>query len=71
MPKRLDVLISAELDAELTLAEYCEDGIPRHDRLRRGLAVLKAFSAAKKQGLKHLGFTSDPSKLDVEVVNVL
>ena len=39
MTKRLDVYISTEFDAELTLAE-CEDGITRHDRLRRGLAVM-------------------------------
>lgn len=68
--RRLDLLISADLDRELTaIAEGA--GICRHDVLRRGLAVLKAARIAKARGLPHIGFTTDPARLDLEVVNVL
>lgn len=68
MPKRfnVDVLIAAKLYDELDTPE-----IPIHDMLRRGLAVMKAFSSAKRRGFNHLGFTSDAGRLDIEVINVL
>lgn len=68
--RRLDLLISAELDRELTaIAESA--GVPLHDVLRRGLAVLKAARIAKARGMPHIGFTHDPARLDLELVNVL
>lgn len=68
--RRLDFLISDDLDRELTaIAESA--GIPRHDVLRRGLAVLKAARIARDRGLPHVGFTTDPARLDLELVNVL
>ena len=68
--RRLDLLISEDLDREITaIAEGA--GIPRHDVLRRGLAVLKAARLARDRGLPHVGFTTDPARLDLEVVNVL
>jgi predicted transcriptional regulator len=68
--KRLDLRISDELDREISeIAEGA--GCPRHDVLRRGLAVLKATRMARDMGLPHLGVTSDPGKLDLEIKNVL
>ena len=70
MRKRIDVRISEELDLLLRNFEV-EDGIPRHDVLRRGLAVMKAYRDQRKRGKSHLGFVGDPSRLDVEILNVL
>lgn len=68
--RRLDFLISADLDRELTaIAEGA--GIQQHDVLRRGLAVLKAARIARARGLPHIGFTTDPARLDLELLNVL
>jgi hypothetical protein len=68
--RRLDLLISADLDRELTaIAESA--GIAQHEVLRRGLAVLKAARIAKARGLPHIGFTTDPARLDLELTGVL
>ena len=68
--RRLDLLISADLDRELTaIAESA--GIPRHDVLRRGLAVLKTARIARARGLPHIGFTTDPARLDIELTGAL
>ena len=66
MAKRLDVEISTQLYAELDTPE-----IPIHDMPRRGLAVMKAFSSAKRRGFNHMGFTVNANQLEIEVVNVL
>ncbi len=68
--KELSVQISAELDFELTQMAV-EAGVSRIDILRRGLAVMKGFRIAKLRGFRHIGFVTDPKKLDIEVVNVL
>jgi hypothetical protein len=66
----LELVISAELDAEITEMAR-EAGIERADVLRRGLAVMKAFQMERREGRKHLGFVSDPGQLDTEIINVL
>jgi len=67
---RLNVLLSTELDAFLkALAE--EEGVSKAELFRRALSVLKAYQQQIKIGRKHLGFTSDPSKLEAELVGVL
>lgn len=68
--KRLSMVITEELD-ELIDDLAREAGTSRTDVVRRALAVMKAFKQQKQQGRDHIGFVSDPSKLDVEVVNVL
>jgi predicted transcriptional regulator len=68
--KRLDVILSDDLAADLD-AIAAEAGVERHDVVRRGLAVLLAFREARARGIGHIGFTSDPARLDVEIVNVL
>jgi hypothetical protein len=68
--RRLDLVISSDLDRELTaIAEGA--GITREDVLRRGLAVLKATRMARARGMPHVGVTTDPARLDLELVNVL
>jgi len=68
--KRLSIIISDDLDR--LIDELAEDaGTSRTDVVRRALAVLKAFKQQKKQGRDHIGFVSDPSKLEAEIVNVL
>lgn len=39
--------------------------------VRRALSVLKAFKQQKGKGRGHLGFASDPTKLDAEMLGVL
>jgi predicted transcriptional regulator len=39
--------------------------------VRRALSVLKAFRQQKSKGRGHLGFASDPTKLDAEMLGVL
>lgn len=68
--RRVDLLISADLDRELT-AIAGGAGICRHDVLRRGLAVLKAARIARDRGLPHVGFATDPARLDLELTGVL
>lgn len=68
--KRLNVIISDDLD-RLIEELATETGTSRTDVVRRALAVMKAFKQQKEKGRDHIGFVSDPSKLDVEIVNVL
>jgi predicted transcriptional regulator len=39
--------------------------------VRRALSVLKAFRQQKSKGRGNLGFASDPTKLDAEMLGVL
>lgn len=70
MPKAVTMKISEEVDTLLDEVSN-EVGCSREDVLRRGLAVMKAFSQERKQGNTHIGFVADPSKLNSEVVGVL
>ncbi len=68
--KKLDLKISESLERDLgEMAQMANTS--EADILRRGLAVMKAFREQKALGRKHLGFVSDASNLDVEIVNVL
>lgn len=70
MSKRLNLDISDDLHAYLTdLAERRSTTIA--DIVRRGLAVIKAVDKHASGGRNHMGFVSDPSRLDVEIINVL
>lgn len=68
--KRLSMVISDDLDRLLDDL-VAETGTSRTDVVRRALAVMKAFKQQKELGREHIGFTSDPSKLEAEIVNVL
>lgn len=68
--KRLSVNISDDLDK--LIDELADDAnITRADVVRRALAIMKAYKQQKQVGREHLGFTSDASKLDAELLNVL
>lgn len=70
MSKRLHLLISDELHVYLNdLAE--RRGTTVTDLVRKGLAVIKAAEIHAAGGRMHLGFVSDPSRLDVEIIGIL
>lgn len=68
--KRLSVNISHDLD-RLIDQLASEANISRTDVVRRGLAVMEAFRQQRAAGREHIGFVSDPTKLDAEIINVL
>ncbi len=68
--KRLSVNISDDLDK--LIDELADDAnITRADVVRRALAIMKAYKQQKNIGREHLGFTSDASKLEADLLNVL
>lgn len=67
---RLSVNISEELD-ELIDSLANDAKISRTDVIRRALAVMKAYRQQKAAGREHIGFVTDPTRLDAEIVNVL
>lgn len=67
---RLNILLSAEVAAFID--DFAEqEGCTNGEVIRRGLSVLKAFKQQIAIGRTHIGFVSDPSKLDVELVGLL
>ena len=73
MSKKQSVSMVLQFDTDLsdwlksvTRREYTT----RVDIIRRGLAVIIAYDLRRKQ-LPHLGFVSDPKKLDVEILGIL
>lgn len=70
MSKRLNLEISDELHSYLTdLAR--RRGTTVADQVRKGLAVIKAADTHSASGRRHLGFVSDPSRLDIEIIGIL
>jgi hypothetical protein len=70
MSKRLNLDVSDDLHAYLAdLASRRSTTVA--DIVRRGLAVMKAADAQVAVGRRHLGFVSDPTRLDVEIVGVM
>lgn len=68
------VRFNMEMTAELAgfiddLAEI--EGCTRTEIIRRALSVMKAFKQQRTIGRNHLGFVSDPAKLDAEIIGVL
>ncbi len=47
-----------------------ESDTTKTDILRRGLAIMKAISDQKKFGRSHVGFVSDPRKLEAEIIGL-
>jgi hypothetical protein len=39
--------------------------------VRRALSVMKAYKDQKARGRHHLGFTTDPEHLDVQLIGIL
>lgn len=48
-----------------------EEGATKTEIVRRALSVMKAYKKQKEQGRSHIGFVSDPGKLDAELVGIL
>lgn len=67
---QLNLVLDPSVD-ELLTELATEAGVDRADIIRRGLGVLSACRHMRHTGGQtHLGFTSDPSKLDAELINV-
>jgi predicted transcriptional regulator len=66
---RLSLQVTDELNR--LLEEMAEDaGTTKSDVLRQALALMKAARDGKKRE-RHLGFVSDPRKLETEIVGLL
>ena len=48
-----------------------EEATTKVEIMRRAFGILEIYKKQKQAGNTHIGFTSDPSKLDVELVGVL
>jgi hypothetical protein len=67
---RLNMIVSSEVAGLIDgIAE--DEGCTRTEVIRRALSILRAFQIQKKAGRCHIGFTSDATKLDAELVGVL
>jgi Ribbon-helix-helix protein, copG family len=67
---RLSIEVSKELAILLDSLAEAED-TTKTEIVRRALSVLKAYKEQASAGRTHIGFTSDPTKLDAELVGVL
>ena len=66
---RLSLQVTEELNR--LLEEMAGDsGTTKSDVLRQALALMKAARDGKKQS-RHLGFVSDPRKLETEIVGLM
>ncbi|MBW0003460.1 MAG: ribbon-helix-helix protein, CopG family [Hyphomicrobiales bacterium] len=67
--ERMNLQVSPELSKLLNgIAD--ETGSNRTEVIRQALALMKVAHDAKRRG-KHIGLTSDPSKLETEIVGLL
>jgi metal-responsive CopG/Arc/MetJ family transcriptional regulator len=66
---RMNLQVSAELN-ELLERIAGDTGSNRSEVIRQALALMKAAHEAKQKG-KHIGFVTDPAKLDTEIVGLL
>lgn len=67
---RLKMEVSSDLVKWIDeLAE--REGVTRTEIFRRALSVMKAATEQAAIGRKHIGFTSDPSRLEAEIVGIL
>ena len=66
---RLSLQVSEELNC--LLEQMADDaGTTKRDVLRQALALMKAARDGKKDN-RHLGFVTDPRKLETEIVGLL
>lgn len=70
MSKRLNLDISDDLHAYLTSLAM-RRGTTVADLVRKGLAVIKAAETHAAGGSLHMGFVSDPTRLDVQIIGIL
>jgi predicted transcriptional regulator len=67
---RMNIEVSQDV-ADLLEQLSREEATTKTEIVRRALSVLKAYKQQKQKGRAHLGFTSDPTKLDAEMLGVL
>jgi len=67
---RLNIEVSQDL-AELLDNLADNEETTKAEIVRRALSVLKAFDEQIEHGRTHIGFASDPTKLDAEMVGIL
>ncbi|MES0127248.1 ribbon-helix-helix protein, CopG family [Mesorhizobium sp. M0029] len=67
---RMNVEVSQEIADWLDELARDED-TTKTELVRRALSVLKAYKKQKTLGRTHMGFTSDPSTLQAELVGIL
>ena len=48
-----------------------EEATTKTEIVRRALSVIKAYKDQRKSGRSHIGFTSDPTQLQAEIVGIL
>jgi hypothetical protein len=66
----MNLEVSSEV-AELLEDLAREEATTKTEIVRRALSVLKAYRAQKEKGRPHIGFTTDPTKLDAEIIGIL
>jgi hypothetical protein len=67
---RMNIEVSPEVASFLEeLAQ--EEGATKTEIVRRALSVMKAYKSQKEKGRGHMGFVSDASKLDAEIIGIL
>ena len=67
---RLNMEVSQEV-ADLLNQLASEEGTTKTEIVRRALSILKAYKEQKDRGRVHIGFASDPTSLDAEIVGIL
>jgi len=67
---RMNIELSKELAKEISDLATSE-GVAKSEIIRRGLAVMKSFRQQRIAGRTHIGFASDPTRLEAELIGVL
>lgn len=67
---RMNIEVSQDI-ADLLDSLAQEEDTTKTEIVRRALSVLKAYKQQKARGRTHIGFTSDPTALDAELVGIL
>ena len=67
---RMSIEVSKEV-AEFLEQLASEEATTKTEIMRRAFSVMKVYKQQKQFGNTHIGFTSDPSKLNVELVGIL
>jgi hypothetical protein len=70
--KRIRITLEMDSDTNDYFVKLAKDeGVQLTEIYRRALSIIKAHHEQRKRGFAHLGFVSDPTKLDVELTGIL
>ncbi len=67
---RMNVEVSQEV-ADFLEQLAAEEETTKTEIVRRALSVMKAYKKQRAAGRDHIGFSSNPDNLDVEIVGIL